>query len=56
MKYVVVPLLYHPEMRKTVIALAYAYVDILVYFIFFAFIIVGWAFVGVVVLRYEDNF
>lgn len=44
--YLVVPVLFDPEMRKSLIALASTYKDVIVYFVFFAFIIVSYALIG----------
>jgi hypothetical protein len=43
-------------MRKSIISLASAYKDVLVYFIFFTTIIVGYAFIGNHTLTFDPNF
>jgi hypothetical protein len=56
MRYLVVPLLFDPEMRKSLLSLASAYKDVLVYFIFFAVIISGYALIGNKALVIDPNF
>lgn len=56
LKYLVVPLLFDPEMRKSLFSLLSAYKDILVYFIFFASVIVGYSFIGNQALTFDPNF
>lgn len=43
-------------MRKSLISLASAYKDVLVYFIFFAIIIVGYALIGSNALTFDPNY
>jgi hypothetical protein len=51
-----VPVLFDPEMRKSLLSLASTYKDILVYFIFFTFIIVSYAVIGSKALTFDPNF
>lgn len=53
---VVLPFIFDPEVRKTLNSLASAYMDILVYFIFFATVIVGYALLGNRALIFDPNF
>lgn len=54
--YLVVPLLFDAEMRKSLLSLASAYKDVLVYFIFFTFVIVGYALLGNRSLTFDANY
>jgi hypothetical protein len=54
--FLVVPLLFDPEMRKALIALLSAYKDILVYLIFFTSIIVGYSLLGNRALTFDPNY
>lgn len=54
--YLVVPLLFDPEMRKSLLSLASAYKDILVYFVFFSTIIVGYAVLGNRALTFDPSY
>lgn len=56
LNYLVVPLLFDPEMRKSLFSLLSAYKDILVYLIFFASIIVSYAFIGNQALTFDPEF
>ena len=56
LKYLVVPLLFDPEMRKSLFSLLSAYKDILVYFIFFASVIVSYSFIGNQALTFDPNY
>jgi hypothetical protein len=51
-----VPLLFDPEMRKSLFSLASAYKDVLVYFIFFTTVIVGYALLGNRALTFDPVF
>jgi hypothetical protein len=51
-----VPLLFDAEMRKSLLSLASAYKDVLVYFIFFATVIVGYALLGNRALTFDPNY
>jgi len=54
--YIVIPMLYDPEKKKTFFSLISAYKDILVYFIFFAIVICGWALIGSRALTFDPNY
>jgi hypothetical protein len=54
--YLVVPVLFDPEMRKSLISLASTYKDILIYFIFFGFVIVSFALIGSKGLTFDPNY
>lgn len=54
--YIVIPLLFDPELRKSLFALASAYKDVLVYLIFFSFIICAWALIGSRALTFDPNY
>lgn len=49
-------MLYDPEKKRTFFSLVSAYKDILVYFIFFAIIICGWALIGSRALTFDSNY
>jgi len=44
--YLVIPLMYDAEMRKTIKAFASSYKDSLVYIVFFGLVIIGYALIG----------
>lgn len=54
--YVGVPLLYDSEFRKSLLALASAYKDIITFLIYYSIITVGFAFIGSQTLTFDPNY
>jgi hypothetical protein len=48
--------LFDPELRKCLFSLGSAYKDVLVYIVFYAFIIVGWALIGCQTLNFDPTY
>jgi hypothetical protein len=52
----VIPLLYDPEFKKSLLALGSAYKDIITFLIYYSIITIGFAFVGSLTITFDPNY